>query len=80
MNGADVDGGERVDLNGKVAVVTGAGRGICRAMAIELAGHGAAVVVVDTGGHYDGRGLDSTVANDTVSEIVAAGGVRDRVH
>lgn len=61
-------------LDGKVAVVTGAGRGIGRAEALELARNGARVVVNDLGVTLDGREGDSTVAKAVVEEIAAAGG------
>ena len=57
-------------LDGRVAVVTGAGRGLGRVEAIELARHGAAVVVNDIGTTRDGRGRDTAPAEDTVAEII----------
>jgi NAD(P)-dependent dehydrogenase (short-subunit alcohol dehydrogenase family) len=65
---------DEVSLQGRVAVVTGAGRGICRAIAGGLAAAGAAIVVVDTGGGIDGTGRDASVAQDAVDEIRQAGG------
>ena len=47
-------------LEGKVAIVTGAGRGIGRAHALALAGAGASVVVNDLGGSLQGEGSDSS--------------------
>jgi NAD(P)-dependent dehydrogenase (short-subunit alcohol dehydrogenase family) len=61
-------------LDGKVAIVTGAGRGIGRGEAIELAANGASVVVNDLGGEWDGSGADTRFAQQVVDEIVAAGG------
>ncbi|RLC95521.1 MAG: hypothetical protein DRI39_00180 [Chloroflexi bacterium] len=61
-------------LEGKSAVVTGAGRGIGRAVALELARHGAKVVVCDVGGSRAGEGSDVGPAQEVVSEIKASGG------
>jgi len=61
-------------LNGKVAIVTGAGRGIGRGEALALAAEGAAVVVNDLGGSTAGEGADATPAQAVVDEIYAAGG------
>jgi NAD(P)-dependent dehydrogenase (short-subunit alcohol dehydrogenase family) len=61
-------------LTGKVAVVTGAARGIGRGHAMLLAEQGAAVVVNDLGGEWDGSGADERPAQLAVDEIVAAGG------
>ena len=65
---------ESTDLTGRTAIVTGGGRGIFRAVAIQMAAAGANVVVVDTGGAVGGGGSDVTVADNTVSEIRAQGG------
>ena len=61
-------------FDGKVAVVTGAGRGIGRAEALLLAAEGAAVVVNDLGGETTGEGADQRPAQQVVDEITAAGG------
>jgi NAD(P)-dependent dehydrogenase (short-subunit alcohol dehydrogenase family) len=61
-------------LEGKVAVITGAGRGIGREEAIHMAKHGAKIVVNDLGGHFDGTGQSRSPAEDVVKEIRAAGG------
>lgn len=61
-------------LDGKVAIVTGAGRGIGRAEALLLADEGAAVVVNDLGGEATGEGADQRPAQQVADEIIAAGG------
>jgi NAD(P)-dependent dehydrogenase (short-subunit alcohol dehydrogenase family) len=61
-------------LAGKVAVITGAGRGIGREEALLLSGAGARVVVNDLGGEWDGSGRDTRPAAAVVDEIKAAGG------
>ncbi|MBA3302844.1 MAG: SDR family NAD(P)-dependent oxidoreductase [Acidimicrobiia bacterium] len=61
-------------FDGKVAVVTGAGRGIGRAEALLLGAEGASVVVNDLGGERTGEGADQRPAQQVVDEIVAAGG------
>ncbi|MEM7412489.1 MAG: SDR family NAD(P)-dependent oxidoreductase [Myxococcota bacterium] len=61
-------------LDGKVAIVTGAGGGIGREHALALAGEGASVVVNDLGGSRDGTGAGSAMADQVVEEIRAAGG------
>jgi NAD(P)-dependent dehydrogenase (short-subunit alcohol dehydrogenase family) len=59
---------------GRVAIVTGAGRGIGREHALSLARHGAKVVVNDLGGDMHGEGADASPAQQVVEEIRAAGG------
>jgi NAD(P)-dependent dehydrogenase (short-subunit alcohol dehydrogenase family) len=59
---------------GRVAIVTGGGRGIGREHALMLASEGAAVVVNDLGGAPDGSGADATPAQEVVAEIEAEGG------
>jgi NAD(P)-dependent dehydrogenase (short-subunit alcohol dehydrogenase family) len=59
---------------GRVAIVTGAGRGIGRDHALSLARHGAKVIVNDLGGNVDGTGGDLSPAQQVVDEIKAMGG------
>ena len=62
------------NLAGKVAIVTGAGRGIGRAHALALAEAGAKMIVNDLGGGLSGEGQDVTPAQQVVDEIKASGG------
>jgi NAD(P)-dependent dehydrogenase (short-subunit alcohol dehydrogenase family) len=63
-----------IDLSGKVAIVTGGGRGLGRAYSLLLAARGAAVVVNDLGVPTSGGDPDTSVARGVVTEIEAAGG------
>jgi len=64
----------QIDFTGRVAIVTGAGGGLGRKHAIELAKRGAKVVVNDLGGSRDGAGSSTSAADHVVEEIKAVGG------
>ncbi len=63
-----------IDFTDQVAIVTGAGRGLGRLYALELARRGASVIVNDLGGTMHGEGADPSVADQVVAEIESAGG------
>jgi NAD(P)-dependent dehydrogenase (short-subunit alcohol dehydrogenase family) len=69
-----------IDFTGHTVIVTGAGRGLGRLYAIELARRGASVVVNDLGGSMHGEGADASVADQVVDEIESAGGVAVASH
>lgn len=69
-----------IEFEGQAVVVTGAGRGLGRLYALELARRGASVVVNDIGGSMSGSGSDPSVANAVVGEIRAAGGAAVASH
>jgi 3-oxoacyl-[acyl-carrier protein] reductase len=64
-----------MELDGRVALVTGAGRGIGSEIAQLLAARGASVIVNDIGGDWRGEGADATPAGEVCEQIRAAGGV-----
>lgn len=65
---------ETITFDGHVAIVTGAGGGLGKTYAVELARRGARVVVNDLGGAVDGTGASSSAADQVVAEIVDSGG------
>jgi NAD(P)-dependent dehydrogenase (short-subunit alcohol dehydrogenase family) len=67
-------------LDGKVAIVTGGGRGIGRGIALLMGKEGAKVVVNDFGGSVDGQGTDASPADEVVNEIKAGGGEAQSNH
>ena len=69
-----------ISFGGQVVVVTGAGRGLGRLYALDLARRGASVVVNDVGGTMHGHGSDPEVADGVVEEIVQAGGIAVASH
>ncbi len=70
----------QIRLDNRVAIVTGAGRGLGRSHALALAQRGARVLVNDVGAELDGSGADPAVAGAVVDEIRAAGGVAAANH
>jgi NAD(P)-dependent dehydrogenase (short-subunit alcohol dehydrogenase family) len=69
-----------IDFNGQAVIVTGAGRGLGRLYALDLAQRGASVVVNDVGVTMHGEGADSSVADQVVTEIIALGGMAVASH
>jgi NAD(P)-dependent dehydrogenase (short-subunit alcohol dehydrogenase family) len=69
-----------IEFTDQVAIVTGAGRGLGRHFALDLARRGASVVVNDLGSSMEGQGADASVADEVVEEIRASGGVAVSSH
>src|SRR5215468_4441512 len=69
-----------IDFTGQAVIVTGAGRGLGRLYAMEIARRGGSVVVNDLGGTMHGEGSDASVADRVVEEIERAGGVAVASH
>jgi NAD(P)-dependent dehydrogenase (short-subunit alcohol dehydrogenase family) len=69
-----------IDFAGQVVIVTGAGRGLGRLYALELAPRGGSVVVNDLGSTMHGEGSDASVADQVVEEIERAGGIAAASH
>jgi NAD(P)-dependent dehydrogenase (short-subunit alcohol dehydrogenase family) len=69
-----------IDFTGQAVIVTGAGRGLGRLYALDLARRGASVIVNDVGSSMDGEGSDSSVADQVVEEIGGEGGIAVASH
>jgi NAD(P)-dependent dehydrogenase (short-subunit alcohol dehydrogenase family) len=69
-----------IDFRDQVVIVTGAGRGLGRLYALEIARRGGSVLVNDLGGTMHGEGSDSRVADQVVEEIECAGGIAVASH
>ena len=69
-----------IEFNGQAVIVTGAGRGLGRLYALDLAQRGASVLVNDVGVTMHGDGVDSSVADRVVTEITGLGGIAVASH